>query len=238
VTQAAQHRPDYEAMSDDEIVTCLQHGEGGAFNVVIQRHNQRLFRVTRAVLGDDAEAEDVVQEAYVKAFSRIEGFRRQASLTTWLTRIALNEALDRRRRRRATTALDELETANGTQGGSVVLPHPALLSNDPERDAARSEIRRLVEAAVDRLPDDFRIVFVMREVEEMSIEETAKHLSIPQATVKTRLHRARRLVRAELAGTLASALAGSFPFAGSRCVLMTERVLARLGYSDSPDRTR
>jgi len=235
MSQAAEHRADYGAMADEEIVMRLQHGERAAFNVVIQRHNQRLFRVARGVLGDDEEAEDVVQEAYVKAFSNIEGFRRQASLTTWLTRIALNEALDRRRRRRATAALDELEPANGLQGGSVVLFHPALVSNDPERDAARSEIRRLVEAAVDRLPDDFRIIFVMRDIEEMSIEETAAHLSIPQATVKTRLHRARRLVRAELADTLASALAGSFPFAGSRCALMTERVLGRRGFSESSD---
>jgi RNA polymerase sigma-70 factor, ECF subfamily len=235
MTQTVWHKPDYEGMTDEEIVTCLQRGERGAFDVIIRRHNQRLFRVTRSVLGDDAEAEDAVQEVYVKAFSNIEGFRRQASLTTWLTQIALNEARDRRRRRRPTAPLDELDALDGMQGASVIPLHPALVSSDPERDAARTEIRRLVETAVDLLPDDFRIVFVMRDVEEMSTEETAAHLSIPQATVKTRLHRARRLVRAELADSLASVLAGAFPFGGLRCARMTERVLARLGFSETSD---
>ena len=221
---------DYESMADADLAVELKRGTRAAFGAVIRRHNQRLYRVARSVLGDDAEAEDVVQEAYVKAFSNFAGFRGQASLATWLTRIALNEALDRRRRRRTTAPLDELDTPRARSGASVVLLHPSIASSDPEKDSARAQIRRLVELAVDHLPEAFRIVFVMRDIEEMSVEETSDHLGVPQATVKTRLHRARKLVRAELEDTLASALAGSFPFAGPRCARLTDAVMTRLRY--------
>ena len=236
MTATTRQAIDYESMTDTELVGELQRGQRAAFGVVIQHHNQRLYRVARSVLCDDIEAEDVVQEAYVKAFSNFGGFRGQASLATWLTRIVLNEALDRRRRRRTTAPLDEVDNPQTRSGTSVVLLHPSYSASDPEKDSARAEIRRLVEGAVDRLPEAFRMVFVMRDIEEMSVEETAEHLGIPQATVKTRLHRARKLVRAELEDSLASALAGSFPFAGSRCAQMTDVVLSRLGYPPASTR--
>jgi RNA polymerase sigma-70 factor, ECF subfamily len=226
----AERKPiDYTVIADKDLVAEMERGARDAFGLVIQRNNQRLYRVARGILGDDSEAEDVVQEAYVKAFSSLKGFRGQSSLSTWLTRIAINEALDRRRRRFPAASLDNLAETPSPLGASVITLHPSLAGSDPEKDAARAEIRRLVEQAVDRLPEAFRAVFVMRDIEEMSIDETAGLLGIPTATVKTRLHRARKLIRAELEDSLASALAGSFPFAGARCAQVTSAVLARLG---------
>lgn len=229
MSRAQQRSVDYAAMADVDLVAAMQSGAREAYGVVIQRHNQRLYRVARGILGDESEAEDVVQDAYVKAFSNLPGFRGQASLGTWLTRIVINQAIDRRRQRRRATSLDALDGTQPETQTSVVALHPSLLASNPEQDSARLQIRRLIEQAVDRLPEAFRIVFVMRDIEEMSIDETADYLDIPAATVKTRLHRARRLLRGELEDSLASALAGSFPFAGARCAQMTEAVLARLG---------
>jgi RNA polymerase sigma-70 factor (ECF subfamily) len=229
MTQALRRVVDHEALSDAGLVACLRRGDRAAFGVVVQRYNQRLYRVARGVLADDAEAEDVVQEAYVRAFSALDGFRGEARLSTWLTRIALNEALDRRRRRRPAVALTEIDSIANRRESAVVALHAAAADLDPERTAARSEIRRLVEAAVDALPDAFRLVFVMRDIEEMSVEDTATQLGIRPETVKTRLHRARRLLRGRLEDTLAATLTGSFPFAGARCLGMTEAVLKRLG---------
>ena len=226
----AERKPiDYTVMVDRNLVAEMERGAREAFGLVIQRNNQRLYRLARGILGDESEAEDVVQEVYVEAFSSLKGFRGQASLSTWLTRIAINEASDRRRRRFPAASLDDLDETPSPSGASVITLHPSLAGSDPEKDAARTEIGRLVERAVDRLPEAFRIVFVMRDIEEMSIDETADHLGIPAATVKTHLHRARRLIRAELEDSLASALAGSFPFAGARCARMTDVVLVRLG---------
>lgn len=219
----AEAAPDLEALPDAELIAHLRRGHRQAFAIVIQRHNRRLFRVARSVIRDDTEAEDIVQETYVRAFAGLAQFRGDAALATWLTRIALNEALDRLRRRRPQVDLALVDAPGaGVEGGRAG-------PSDPERSAARSEIRHLVEAAVDRLPEPFRLVFVMREIEEMSVEETAAQLGLKPETVKTRLHRARRLLRDRLEDTLAAALNDSFPFGGRRCAAMTEAVLQRLG---------
>lgn len=210
-----------------ELVALAQAGDGEAFRVIMQRGNQRLFRIARSVVGDDSEAEDVLQEAYAKAFAAIGGFRGEAGVMSWLTRIVLNEARTRLRRRRPTVDLDEIE-ATQERGGQVI-PFPAASDGPgPEADAARAQIRRLIERAVDDLPEGFRIVFILRDVEDCSIEETAAQLDLNPQTVKTRLHRARRLLRAALDAELASATGEAFPFLGARCRRITEAVLDRL----------
>jgi RNA polymerase sigma-70 factor (ECF subfamily) len=227
--QPALNAIDYETLTDAELLPRLQRGERAAFGAIIQRHNRRLYRVARGVLRDDNEAEDVVQETYVRAFGSIAAFRGEASLSTWLTRIALNEALDRKRRRRPEVDLAVLDDPKNRLEDSVVPLFPSQAEGNPEKQSARAEIRRLVEAAVEALPETFRLVFLMRDIEEMSVEETATHLGLKPETVKTRLHRARRILRGRLEDTLAAALTDSFPFAGDRCAAMTERVMKRLG---------
>lgn len=214
---------DYAALPEAELVRLAQGGGREAFAAIMQRCNQRLFRVARGVVRNDAEAEDVVQEAYVRAFSKLGGFRGEAGILTWLTRITLNEARERLRRRRPTIDVEGLDAAN--EKGQVILFPTAM---NPEQDAARAEIRRLLEGAVDDLPEHFRTVFILREVEGCSIEETAEALGVQPATVKTRLHRAKALLRQALDERLAPTLAETFPFLGSRCAAITARVMARL----------
>jgi RNA polymerase sigma-70 factor (ECF subfamily) len=193
----------------------------------MQRNNRRLYRVARSVVHDDSEAEDVVQEAYVRAFGSLDQFRGDASLATWLTRIALNEALGRLRRQRPTVELEILDAE--PSGKSQIIPFPLMSADiDPERAAAQRQIRNLIEGAIDDLPEIFRVVFMMREIEAMSIEETAAILELEPATVKTRLHRARRLLRQALDEQLSSTLTEAFPFEGKRCQQTADRVLARL----------
>ncbi|MCC6776091.1 MAG: RNA polymerase sigma factor [Hyphomicrobiales bacterium] len=191
--------------------------------------DRRICRVARGILGDDTEAEDVVQETYTKAFQNLAGFRAESSLATWLTRIAINEALGRKRRQRPMVDLSQLETID-EQGEVRVLIFPGAASgSNPEEEASRAEIRRLLAAAVDDLPEPFRIVFVMREMEQMSVEETAAQLELLPETVKTRLYRARRLLREAMQQNLGSAVKDVYAFDGLRCERVTNAVLARLG---------
>jgi RNA polymerase sigma-70 factor (ECF subfamily) len=224
---AALHALDYLDLPEPELVGFARSGDREAFRAIMTRCNQRLFRVARAVVRDEAEAEDVLQEAYTRAFAAIAGFRGEAGIATWLTRIVLNEAHGRLRRRKTTVELDELEAA---QAGGQVLNFPNMTkSGDPEADAARAQIRRILERAVDELPEPFRLVFILREVEELSVEETAGHLGLKVETVKTRLHRARRRLREALDAQLADVMVGAYPFLGARCARITEAVLRRLG---------
>jgi RNA polymerase sigma-70 factor (ECF subfamily) len=218
-----------DTLDDGALVALACQREEAAFRLIMQRHNRRLYRVARSVLGNDAEAEDVVQETYVRAFTHLNGFRSEARLSTWLTRIALNEALGRIRNQRPTTDLKYLDTINEQGESRVIFLPSARQDSNPEASAARAEVRRLLERAVDQLPGPFRSVFVMRNIEEMSVEETASHLGLRPETVKTRLHRARRLLRQSLHETLATTLVDAFPFAGARCTRITGAVLERLG---------
>ena len=188
------------------------------------RCNQRLFRVARAVLRDDHEAEDVLQEAYLRAFAKLDSFRGQSSLLTWLTQITLNEARGRLRRRRAMASIEDI----GGEGAAILAFPASAGGADPEASAARSQTRRLLERAVDDLPDAFRLVFIMREIEECSVEETAIQMGIKPETVKTRLHRARRMLRESLQAQLQSTLNGAFPFLGARCDRIRRLVIGRL----------
>jgi RNA polymerase sigma-70 factor (ECF subfamily) len=215
----------YPELPEADLVGFAQAGDRDAFRAIMQRCNQRLFRVARGLMRDEADAEDLLQEAYVRAFAAIASFRGEAGIATWLTRIVLNEGHDRLRARRATVELDEVEPA---QASGQVLQFPGSDAADPEAHAARAQIRRLIQVALDELPESFRLVFILREVEELSIEETAAHLGIRPQTVKTRLHRARRRLRGALDSQLADVLVGAYPFLGARCARLTERVLSRL----------
>ncbi|TIM74268.1 MAG: RNA polymerase sigma factor [Mesorhizobium sp.] len=199
--------------------------EGGAFHTIIKMHNQRLYRIARSVVRNDSEAEDIVQEAYVRAFAQLGDFRGESSLATWLSRIVINEALGRLRKRRRTVAMPQNLQAE-------IIKFPLNPSDDPERMMAQRQILELVERATDRLPDVYRTVFVARVIEGLSIDETAELLDVRPETVKTRLHRARALVRKALADQIGPVLLDAFPFAGRRCERLTAAVMQRLGFTD------
>jgi RNA polymerase sigma-70 factor (ECF subfamily) len=202
--------------------------DGAAIRLIIQQHNQRLYRIARSILRDDNEAEDVLQDAYCRAFSQLGSFRGEARFGTWLARIVVNEALGRRRLARPTVELDD---AVETQClAAQIIPFPnASFQADPETAAAQHQIQILLERAIDALPEVFRMILVTRVIEGMSVEETAALFDIPPETVKTRLHRARRLLKRELERQIGPVLGGVFPFGGHRCNRLTEIVLAHLG---------
>lgn len=210
-----------QTSADAELLALMRRGEPAAFAALMRQNNRRLYRLARSIVRDESEAEDVVQETYVRALAHLDEFRGEASLTTWLARIAANEALGRMRRRRPTVDLAQAENV-------VALPGVGATIN-PENVAARREIRRVIERAVDALPANFRTVFMLRAVEQMSIDETASLLGIPAETVKTRFHRANRQLRQALSDEFASILDDAFPFAGARCDALMGRVLTRLG---------
>lgn len=228
----------FETASDADLVAWARQGVVAAFRAVMERNNRRLFRVARGVLKNDADAEDVVQETYLRAFTRLDSYAGTAALSTWLTSIALNEALGRLRRRRPMIDLDEVAgTATGPgESAGRVIPFPLAqpTTSDPEHTAARAEIQHLLERAIDDLPDSFRMTFILRFVEQMSVEETAACLGVPEDTVKTRVHRAKRRLRQALGEQLASTLVDTFPFAGARCARISDTVLRRLGVEGLP----
>lgn len=218
----------HDSLKDEQLVELAMAGDSGAFRTIMQHNNRRVYRVARGILGDDAEAEDVTQDTYMKAFQNLSQFRGDSSLATWLTRIAINEALGRKRKQQPLVELDHLDSID-EQGKARVLIFPGSGNSNPEAEAARAEIRRLLETALDELPEAFRVVFVMRDIEQMSTDETAEQLQLVPETVKTRLHRARRLLRQALQEKLGSALQDTYEFDGARCERMTKTVLARLG---------
>lgn len=197
--------------------------EAGAFRAIIKTHNQRLYRIARGVVRNDAEAEDIVQEAYMRAFASLDSFRGDASLATWLSRIVINEALGRLRKRKRVVAVRDNPEAE-------IIRFPLNPNDDPERTMAQRQILGLVERATDSLPDVYRTVFVARVIEGLSIEETAEVLGIRPETVKTRLHRARALVRKALDDEIGPVLLDAFPFAGRRCERLTQAVMRRVGF--------
>ncbi|ACI58115.1 RNA polymerase, sigma-24 subunit, ECF subfamily (plasmid) [Rhizobium leguminosarum bv. trifolii WSM2304] len=224
----ARHQLLLSALADADLVPLAKMGDEPAIRAIVKRHNQRLFRTARAVIRNDAEAEDVVQAAYIKAFTNLATFRGEAELSTWLTRITLNEALGRMRTRKNTTGLDEIDMQATSAGGEVVQFPSSLSATDPETELSRSQARQLLEQAVDELPDDFRAIFVLRDVEGMSTDEAASYLGIRPETAKTRLHRARKMMRQSIEKRLSGAFSALFPFDGARCAFMADRVVAAL----------
>ena len=218
---------DYAALTDGELVVCVQQGYTEAFRHLVQRSNQRLFRIARGVINDDSEAEDVVQESYLHAFAKISTFRGESSVLTWMTRIVLNEAYRRLRDRRVTIDVEQLDIS--TAGSARVIQFPCRFGvENPADTAGRAQIRHLLEQAVGDLPKSFRLVFILRDIEECTTEETAETLGIRPETVKTRLHRARRLLRVALQDSMRASLSDTFPFLGARCARMTDMVMTKL----------
>ena len=211
---------------DAELAARVAAGEPAAFEALMRRHNRTLFRTARGILRDDAEAEDALQEAYLQAYEAIGNYRAEAKLSTWLARIVANEALMRVRKRTRRAAIVPLQAA-ASEDEINEIPDDNM-DDSPERSAQRSEMRRLLEVEIDALPDDYRVVFVLRAVEELSVEETAEALGIPQATVRTRLFRARSLLREALASKIDLACEEAFSFAGERCDRIVAHVLERM----------
>ena len=218
------------AANDTEQVQRALAGDAGALRAIMQTHNQRLYRIARSILGNNADAEDAVQEAYVSVFISLSSYRGEGSLKSWLSPIVVNESLERIRQRHSSIDLATLEQQQG-EAQIIQFPH-ATPNDDPERTMAQRQIIHLVEQATDNLPEAFRLVFVTRVIEGMSVEETSELLGIKPETVKTRLYRARQLVRDQLEKEIGPVLTDAFPFAGKRCEHMTEAVMKRLGISD------
>jgi RNA polymerase sigma-70 factor, ECF subfamily len=211
-----------EGLTDSELIERIRGGEVSALEVLMRRHNRALYRTARAILRDDAEAEDVVQEAYLRAYRALETFRGESKFSTWLVRITANEALMRRRRKGGIAVVVPMDSAAlaGDRWDEPMSDEPG-----PEKDALRSEMRRILEARIDALPDAYRAVFVLRALEELSVEETAAALVIPEATVRTRYLRARSLLRESLARDIDRSLEDAFGFAGARCDRIVSNVL-------------
>jgi RNA polymerase sigma-70 factor, ECF subfamily len=217
------------AASDAELVKRALARDEAAVRDIIKANNRRLYRLARGILRNDGEAEDVVQETYVRAFTRLGDFRGESSLSTWLSRIAMNEALGRLRRQRPGVEISSLP--QGTLEAQIIQFPLMSATDDPEKSMAQREIQHVVEGAIDELPEPFRLVFMTRVVEGMNIEETAEILDLKPETVKTRLHRARAMLRENVEKKIGPLVMEAFPFAGRRCDRLTEAVLKRLGYA-------
>lgn len=208
-------------LSDEEVVARVRAGDTPLFELLMRRHNQRLYRVARSILRDEAEVEDVLQEAYVSAFTHLDQFLGHARFSTWLTRIAVHEALHRSKRKRRFTDLEDV---------GDILESPDA---GPEKRAFHGELRQILEASIDRVPEGYRTVFMLREVEGLSTADTAACLSIPEETVKTRLHRARQQLRRQLDQALGTTVKEAFAFGSERCDRLVAAVLRRLASADA-----
>lgn len=216
-----------ESAAETGLIARAVRRDEAAIRAIIALHNRRLFRLARGILRDDGDAEDALQNAYFKAITALAGFRGESKLTTWLSRIVMNECLQRLRSARAQfPATIAYEPAIEAQ--IIPFPQLAMQANDPEKSMAQRELLRLVETAVDALPDDFRLVLIARTIEGMSVEETAELLGVRPETVKTRLFRARQMLRSALDEHIDPLLTGAFPFLGQRCEHMADAVVARL----------
>ena len=204
------------SLTDEEIVERILGGETALFELLMRRYNQRLYRITRAIVRDEGEAEDVTQDAYVRAFEHLDQFAGRARFSTWLTRIAVHEASARLRRQGRQSDLEES------------MPTLASVTAGPEQRAADHELGQAIETAVDALPEVYGSVFMLREVEGLSTAETAACLDINAETVKTRLHRARALLRNHINARIGAAVRETFQFAGARCDRTVEAVMARI----------
>jgi RNA polymerase sigma-70 factor (ECF subfamily) len=221
-----QTRLDYESLDDPALARLIALRDARAVRLVMQRNNQRLFRAAWSILKSRTEAEDSVQSAYLRAFAAIDGFEGRSSLSTWLTRIAINEALGRQRAARRRREHFEETSVAVLDDYREKLMRGSIDDAAPDLALARTQLRGLIERAIADLPDEFRLVFVLREIEGLSVEETAEALGLLAGTVKTRHLRARRRLRQALAPLVGTLLDDAFPFAGAECGAMTERVVA------------
>lgn len=210
-------------LTDEEVVARVLAGETPLFEILMRRHNQRLFRVARGILADDAEAEDVMQDAYVRAFRELAGFRGEARFSTWLTRIACHEALARARKRRRLVPLSPV--ASDSTGGP---PEPPAMDAGPEREVENRELHSVLQEAVESLPDPLRAVFCLREIEGLSTEEAAGALGLSVENVRVRLHRAKRSLRQRLDERIGREVRRLYLFDGARCDRVVAGVFTRI----------
>lgn len=208
------------AWTDEQVIERVLAGETALYEIIMRRYNQRLYRVVRAILRDDNEAEDVIQDAYVRAYQSLAQFESRSAFSTWLVRIAVHEALARLRRRNRFSAFDEEE-----ESGEV---HAVSAGPDPEETLSQSELRRVLEDSILQLPARYRTVVILRDVEEMSTAETAAALGISEQNVKVRLHRAHALARKMLLNRVGACAKAAFPFMNTRCDRVVAGVFARL----------
>jgi len=210
-------------LRDEDVVQRVLAGETALFEIVMRRYNQRLYRVARSILRDDGEAEDVMQDAYVRAYQHLDQFAGKAAFSTWLTRIAIHEALARKRRRGRYEELDAMQINNGDSMPILKSSRPS-----PETDAATSETRQLLESAIEALPEAYRTVVVLREVEDMSVAETASSLGLTEGVVKTRLHRAHAMLRKDLYARAQGRATDLYQFHAVRCDRVVKAVFERI----------
>ena len=221
-------RKDARGLADAEMLARIAAGDMAAFEMLMRRYNRPLYRTARSIVRDDADAEDVLQEAYLLIFRNLGKFRGEASLSTWLTRIVVNEAIARSRKNGRTAEIIRFASEPELDEAPAEALMRGLETEQPEQVAERGQLRRLIEKRIDDLPEAFRIVFVLRALEELSVEETAACLNIPDATVRTRYFRAKSLLRESLSRDLDVALEGAFSFDGARCDRIVAGVLSRL----------
>jgi RNA polymerase sigma-70 factor (ECF subfamily) len=220
------------ALPDNDVVRRVRAGESSLFEILMRRHNQQVYRVARAVMKDEAEVEDVMQQAYINAFTHLHQFEERSKFSTWLTRIVLHEAFSRRRKLRRAESLTRLESdvdeERGESMDTVRSPHA-----DPERQAYAQELTRVLEAAVDTLPESYRTVFMLRDIEGLSTSEAGEGLGLRDEAVKTRLHRARAMIRRAVTAQIGQVAPGSFEFHAPRCDRVVAAVLARMSTESS-----
>lgn len=227
-----------DASSDAELVDLAIAGHDAAFSQIMRRHNRLLFRTARSILKNDDDTQDALQEAYLRAWRALGSFRSDAGLSTWLVRIVVNEALGRLRRSGVQPAQAlPLNATIDADGETLEIQMQANPDDQPEPTAVRAQIRQQIEARIDSLPDSFRSVFMLRGVEELSVEETSLALDIPGATVRSRFFRARGILREGLSRDIDMAIGDAFSFAGPRCDRIVEGVLARIAHERESSRS-
>jgi RNA polymerase sigma-70 factor, ECF subfamily len=224
---------DWQSLPDEQVVMRVRAGETCLYELLMRRYNQRLFRIVRSVVRDDAEAEDVLQHAWVRAYEHLDQFAGRATFATWVTKIAFYEALARTRKKKRLVSIDARNGDSMSEG-----EYADVKTLDPEQRVIGAELKQAVESAVDQLPDTYRSVFVLREVEQLSTAETAECLSLSKEAVKTRLHRSRAMLRRGLVARMGPAIAATYGFLGQRCDRVVARVLERIsGAQVSPAET-
>jgi RNA polymerase sigma-70 factor (ECF subfamily) len=221
-----------QGLGDEQVVDRVRRGDSGLYELLMRRYNQRVYRVIRSVLIDNNEAEDVLQEAWVRAYEHLEQFEGRASFSTWVTKIAYYEALARAHRNKQRAPLEDLK-------GEIMPEASRMLpkTETPEEQAMRAQLGRMLQAAVDELPVSYRSVFMLREVEQLNTSETAECLGLSEEAVKTRLHRSRALLRRDLEGRAGSAIAEAYSFMGERCDRSVARVLERISFGETANPT-
>jgi len=218
------------ALTDAEVVERVRAGDRALFEILMRRHNVRLYRAARAVLKNEHDVEDVMQQAYINAFTHLHQFEERSQFSTWLIRIGLNEAFARRRKVQAAESREE-RGSHVSDDRQEVIDAVASMQPDPERQAYARELHRVLEDAVDALPGTYRTVFMLRDVEGLSTSETGEGLGLGEEAVKTRLHRARAMIRRAVTARIGSVASGAFQFHAPRCDRVVAAVLARIDRS-------